>query len=74
VSHNRHLEGLQRVVEEFAKEYEIGRTCSGHLAVALKISGLSRTVFFSGTPSDHRAIKNFRTNVRKLATAMAYAA
>lgn len=71
MSLNKHLEQVEKVVCEFAKSYQIGRTRSNHLAIEMVVNGQRRTVFFSGTPSDHRAIKNFRTKVRKMTALMA---
>lgn len=70
MSNNKHLQHLQNLVQEFATDYEINRTKSGHFAVEMRISGVKRTVFAPGTPSDHRSMKNVRTKLRRAASLM----
>jgi hypothetical protein len=67
MSVNKHLQHLQSLVQEFASDYEIHRTKSGHFAVEMKISGSKKTVFAPGTPSDHRSMMNVRTKLRRAA-------
>nr|WP_250807463.1 hypothetical protein [Neorhizobium tomejilense] len=68
MSVNKHLQQLRRMVEEFAEEYEIERTKSGHLAVRLARGGAKVTVFAPGTPSDHRSMLNVRTKLKRAAS------
>jgi hypothetical protein len=71
MSKNKHLQHLEHLVQEFAKEYEIGRTRSGHFSVVMTIRGAKVTVFAPGTPSDHRSMKNVRTKLRRAAQNLA---
>lgn len=67
MSINKHLKHLENLVQEFAKEYEIGRTKSGHFSVVMKFGNEKVTVFAPGTPSDHRSMMNVRTKLRRAA-------
>jgi hypothetical protein len=67
MSKSKHLQHIEELVQEFAKDYEIARTRSGHFAVVMKLGQSKATVFAPGTPSDHRSMKNVRTKLRKAA-------
>lgn len=70
MSHSKYLQSLRRMVEEFAADYEISRTRSGHYAVRIKgTSGSEMTVFAPSTPSDHRSMLNVKTKIRHAAAA-----
>lgn len=70
MSYNKTLQSLKDMVEEFAKEYEISLTRSGHFAVRLTgASGAKVTVFAPTTPSDHRSMLNVKTKLRRAAAA-----
>jgi hypothetical protein len=71
MSYNKHLQHLETLVQEFVKEYEIGRTKSGHFSVVMAIDGRKVTVFAPGTPSDHRSMKNVRTKLRRAVQGLA---
>jgi hypothetical protein len=65
MSHGKHLQSLRRMIEEFAADYEICRTKSGHYAVRIKsASGSNMTIFAPSTPSDHRSMLNVKTKIR----------
>lgn len=74
VTPNKHLQRLQKMVQEFAVEYQINRTSSGHLAVEIKLCGKKKTVFAPGTPSDYRSMMNVKTKLRKAVNLMKQAA
>lgn len=59
----RKAEGTDRLIE-FAKAHgcTVGRTRGGHIKI--KREGM-RTVFFSLTPSDHRAWRNCLSQLRR---------
>jgi hypothetical protein len=67
---NKHLQHLQKMVKEFAVEYQINRTNNGHFAVEMRIDGAKKTIFAPGTPSDHRSMLNVRTKIRKAVNLM----
>lgn len=74
MSFNKHLQQLESMVQEFAREYQISRTKNGHLAVRMQRDGRQMTVFAPSTPSDHRSMLNVRTKLRKAATSLAQSA
>ena len=65
MSASKHVKELRRMVEEFAIQYEIERTKSGHLAVRMAAGNARTTVFAPGTPSDHRSMLNVRTKLKR---------
>jgi hypothetical protein len=70
MSQSKHLQSLRKMVEEFASDYEIGRTQSGHYSVRIRgASGARMTVFAPSTPSDHRSMLNVKTKLRRAAAA-----
>lgn len=73
MSVNKQLQHLQSLVQEFASDYEVNRTKSGHFAVEIRIKGAKRTIFAPGTPSDHRSMMNVRTKLRRAANLMSAA-
>lgn len=54
------------VIEEFTSNYEIEHTGGGHLCVTLRRNGHTRKVFTGNTPSDHRSLRRFRTDARRM--------
>lgn len=56
---------IERIIERFTSNYSISRTAKSHFKVELRRGDQSVTIFHSGTPSDPRANKNFKAQVRR---------
>lgn len=67
MSNRKFLSEVSSIVSQFVERHTIGQTGSKHLKVQIYSGQSCKTVFFSGTPGDHRAILNFKTKVKKAA-------
>ena len=57
---------IENELQALGAQHEIERTGSGHIAVKIEGRAGTRTVFTSATPSDRRAINNFRSQLRRV--------
>lgn len=61
----KRLRELKRLVaDEVPDEFDITLTRNNHYRVVLRSGNNRSTLFFSSTPSDFRAVRNFRSQVR----------
>lgn len=63
---NKYERELVSSITAIAKRARVQRTRNCHIKVTLS-EGAPGTVFFSGSPSDHRSIKNGLSRLRQLA-------
>lgn len=56
---------IEQATEQLASDFSIDMTPGTHICVTLRRAGQSRKVFTGLTPSDHRALQNFKSNLRR---------
>jgi len=61
------IRAITEMAQGFDPDAEISISNGHHLKVTLHGPKGRRSIFASATPSDHRAIKNFRSDLRRLA-------
>ena len=62
----QHARRVEEMIAQHCADFEsvTGRK-NAHLGFILRCNGQTRKLFTSSTPSDHRAIKNFESDVKR---------
>lgn len=64
-SYHKKIREISKMVGTFADDHDIDVTNGNHLRVVIRNGVMTRTLIAAKTPSDHRAILNFRSQVKR---------
>ncbi len=62
---NKRLKEIVKLVSAVTLDHEVSLTKGNHVIITLRRNGEQRRLFTAKTPSDHRGLKNFKSDVRR---------